>query len=290
MSSVLSMTRHILLFIAYLVLNAATAQVPRLDSLLHRLHLDSEMDTSRVKTLNTLSEYYQWINFNQSLNYAGEALEIAESLSYPQGIATACFRQAHCYWALGDGDLAIEKALRAVSIAEEKQFTTVLAETYRILAMCYRDQQEVEKAISYIRHAERLAKSEENWDLLARVYNLAGVIDHTRELYDSALIYYHKSLDLTKQYPITRFHVPQALSNIGEVYLRSDPDKGLEYFNNALISAKEVENKSAEAGIRADIGRAYIRKSNYLKAEENLQHSLILARALGLKRVVRHVY
>jgi signal transduction histidine kinase/DNA-binding response OmpR family regulator len=290
MSLIPPMTRSILALIACLVLNTTAAQVARLDSLQRQLRLNSEMDTARVKTLNALSQYYQWINFNQSLNYASDALEIAESLSYPLGIATACFRQAHCYWALGDSDLAIEKALRAVSIAEEKQFTTVQAETYRILAICYRDQQEIEKAISYIRHAERLATAEQNWDLLARVYNLAGVIDQTRELYDSALMYYQKSLDLTKQYPIARFHVPQALSNIGELYLKSDPDKGLEYFNNALIIAKEVQNKSAEAGIRADIGRAYIRKSNYSKAEENLQQSLTLARALGLRRVVRHVY
>ena len=57
-----------------------------------------------------------------------------------------------------------------------------------MMANTYRDQQEMGKAISFIRQAERLALQEKNWDLVARVYNLAGVIDYSRKLSDSALV------------------------------------------------------------------------------------------------------
>lgn len=266
------------------------AQLDVADSLQEKLRLSPEADTSRVNTLNTLSHQYQWYDFNRSLQYAEEALKIAESISFQRGIATACFRLAHCYWALGNSERAIELALRAMSIAQQERLTNVLAETYRILAMSYRDQQELGKAVSYIREAETLALKENNWDLLARVYNLAGVIDYTRGLSDSAMVYYNKALAVSDEHAITRFHISQVLSNIGETFLEKDSDKALTYFTRALASAKETRNRSAEAGIMADIGRAHLLKKNYKEAERFLQSSLKLSRELGLKRVIRHVY
>lgn len=283
------MIRHLIFFLSLFAVRAL-AQDGVVDSLERQLSLYNTRDTIRVNLANALSYQYQWLDFNRSLKYAEDALEVAEAVNFPAGIATACFRLAHCYWALGDTDRSIEKALRAVSIAEQHGLTNILAETYRILAMSYRDQQEIDKAVSYIRKAESLALSKNNWDLLARIYNLAGVIDYTRRYDDSALAYYNKSLEVTEQHPTTKHHVSQVLSNIGEIYMEHQPDKALEYFTTALASAIETRNRSAETGILADIGRAHIQKKNYTAADQYLQQSLKLSRGLGLKRVSRHVY
>src|SRR5688572_26985193 len=165
-----------------LLLDDVNGQAHIVDSLHAQLKIHKKMDSTRVNIFNALSSQFQWLDFNQSLKYADEGLRLAESIAFQPGIATACFRQAHCYWALGDSDRAIEKGLRAVNIAEKEKRIDILAETYRILAISYRDQQELGKAVSYIRQAEQLALQHKNWDLLARVYNLAGVIDCTREL------------------------------------------------------------------------------------------------------------
>ena len=127
------------------------SQVHIVDSLQAQLKHHQKKDTIHVNILNALSSQYQWLDFNTSLQYAEEALKSAEAIEFQHGIATACFRQAHCYWALGDSERAIEKALRAVTIAEKEKLINVLAETYRILAISYRDQQEVGKAVWYIR-------------------------------------------------------------------------------------------------------------------------------------------
>jgi signal transduction histidine kinase/DNA-binding response OmpR family regulator len=290
MSLAVLMIRHCIIFFSCLLVHSAAAQVQTLDSLQRQLRLHPVADTGRVIVLNALSYQYQWSDFTKSLEYADEALTIAESTLYQRGIGTACVRQAHCLWALGDSDRAIEKGLRAVTIAEQHGFTDILAETFRVLAISYRDQLEIQKAVFYVRRAEKLALQEKNWDLLARVYNLAGVIDHSRELYDSALMYYNRALAVTDEHSTSKFHVAQVLSNIGEIYLNRDPDKGLAYFTKALESAKQTLNRSAEAGIIADIGRAYCLKKNFREANLHLQRSLKLSRELGLKRVSRHVY
>ena len=277
-------------FFYVMLVSTSLAQLHTIDSLRKQLRQYSNNDTTRVNLYNSLSFQYQWISFDTSLTYANKALEIAEMLNFHRGVATANFRQAHCLWALGDSDRAIEKGLRAVRIAEENNFVDVKAESYRILAISYRDQQEIGKAVWYIRAAEAIAQQEKKWDLLARVYNLAGVIECTRNKNDSARIYFDKSLDITAKHSITKFHVSQALSNIGELYLPNDPDEALRYFDEALRSARQTQNRSAQAGIMADIGRAFIIKKRYRNANDNLKKSLTLARELGLKRVIRHAY
>ncbi|QHT66358.1 response regulator [Rhodocytophaga rosea] len=215
---------------------------------------------------------------------------LAKKLSFKKGEATANYRLSHCYWALGDGEIAIGKGLEAVKIAQQEKLTIILGETYRILAMCYRDQQQIGQAKSYIRQAEILARQSNNWDLLARVYNMAGVIEYMANNFDNALLLYHKALSVSEEHPTSKFHLSQALSNIGEYYLNRDIDRSIGYFNQALISAKENNNRSAQAGIMADLGKTYTMKSNFAEAQSWLDSSLALAQELGLKRVVRYAY
>ncbi|HEY5917781.1 MAG TPA: ATP-binding protein, partial [Chryseolinea sp.] len=102
--------------------------------------------------------------------------------------------------------------------------------------------------------------------------------------------FYNKSLLISNHHNTRRFHLSQVLSNMGEVYLAEDVDKGLAYFVRALASAKETNNRLSEAGIMGDIGRAFTQKKKYDEADRYLKQSLGMSRDLGLKRVSRYVY
>lgn len=277
-------------FVCWFCIGEVSGQTPEVDRLKNELAGHQKMDTLHVNILNELSYQFQWTDFYQSLNYADSALKRAEMLSYKKGMAIANYRLAHCYWALGDSELAIEKGLKAVDLVESESQGDIVAESYRVLAMCYRDQKEIEKARYYIKQAEILSLHNKNWDLLSRVYNLAGVIEYIVDDYDSALYLYNKALQVAKNHITSRFHFSQVLSNIGECYLYDNPDLGIDYFNRALVSAKETKNRSAEAGITADLGRAYLKKNRLTEANQYLETALALSRELGLKRVIRHVY
>lgn len=117
------MIRLYIALLSYLWVEQPTEQIDVVDSLQEKLQHYPEADSNRVNIFNALSYQYQWIDFNRSFQCAEKALQLAESISFQQGIATASFRQAHCYWALGDSERAIEKALLAVSIAEKEGLT-----------------------------------------------------------------------------------------------------------------------------------------------------------------------
>lgn len=262
------------------------------DSLLARLNKHHKEDTIKVNLLNELSYQYRWIDFFKSQQYAEQALVIAKRLHYNKGIATADNRIGHCYWALGDNDLTIEKGIETVTIAERENFKSILAEGFLILARGYMDQRETKKAEVYILKSEKIAQQIKDWDLLSRVYNLAGVVKFLEKDKDTALILYNKALAIVEEHSTSKAQLSQITSNIGECYSDTNPDLAFTYFKSALLIATspKARNKSAEAGITNIMGHAFIKRRNYKEAEYYLQKSLRLSRELGLKRSIRYAY
>jgi AraC-like DNA-binding protein len=278
-----------LLITFLLVIQFVVAQ-SRLDSLQALIDTHTAEDTTRVNILNELSNQHQWIDFFASLSFAEQALKLSEKLSYEKGIATAYYRIGHCYWALGDVELAIEKGLEAASLAEKEKLVAVLGESYQILTRAYMDQREVTKATYYNKKAEAIALQTNNWDFLSRVYNLTGVIQFIKSNEDSALLFYTKALKIMNEHPGPKLHLPQVTSNIGECYFKKDLDKAFKYFYQALEIAKATKNRSTEAGTSSIVGNALIKVGKYKEAEKYLTQSLRLSRKLGLRRVIRHAY
>lgn len=263
-----------------------------LTDLRRQLELHTANDTAKVNILNELSYQYQWIDFNLSMDYASQALKTAEQLSFNKGVAMASVRMAHCYWALGNGELSIEKALIAETIAEQGKFPDILGESFRILATNYRDQQEPEKAETYIKQAEKLSLRTKNWDLLSRVYNTLATIAQNKNPSDTSFLLstYRKSLQIAEDHHTSRFHICQALSNMASVLGQSNADLEIAYLTKALQMARETSNRAAEAGIMADLGGAFGSKKRYTEATAYLLESLKLSRELGLKRITTYAY
>ncbi len=268
----------------------AQGQDQSVDSLSAFLRHYQHEDTIKVNVLNELSNRYQWSNFYYSQQCAEQSLKLAEQLQFKKGIATAKYLMGHCFWALGDNDIAIAMGLEAVSIAEKENWPSILNESYQVLARSYMDQTASDKATMYINRAEKIAVQTKNWDQLSRTYNLAGVIQFVGARFDTALFLYQKALSIAEEHRTPRVHLARIISNIGECQLRKDQSLGFQYFDRALAVAAETKNKAAEAGICAIMGNALIKQGNYAKAEVYLLRALRLSRELGLKRVTRHVF
>ena len=268
------------------------AQPEDVKSLKTKLSRITKDDTTKVNTLNDLSYQYQWMDFDSSMQFADQALSLAHKINFKRGIAMANFRKSHCYWALAAVDLSIEKALLAVKLSQEGGFKDIMAESYRMLAFSYRDQQEVAKAEHYVAMAEEICQETKNWDLLVRIYNLRGILARNKLYTDTttALIYYHKAIELHKKYKTEPFHMCGVLGNIGDVYLDINHNKAMMYYREGLAIANESRNRAVQAGIRSGIGRVLIAQKKYREAEQVLNESLVIARQLGFKRMIMTLY
>lgn len=269
------------------------SQTSARDSLQQALHQHVQDDTARVNILNALSNECKWIDFPESQRYAEQALKISRALHFEKGTAVADYRMAHCYWALGDNDLAIERGLEAVEIAERNHFESALGESYTILARAYIDQAGFDKAKAYLAPAEKIAVETRNGDLLSRVYNLSGVLLLVEGRNDSALRLYAKTLDVIRKHPSSRSLLSVIKLNIGECYLGlQKPDLALESFKEALSISKveATRNTYAEAIATSKIGLVLVSKNNLSEAERYLVEGLRLSRLSGSKRTLRYPY
>lgn len=249
----------------------------------------SHSDTDEINSLIRLSRKAQWMNPDESLRYAEQALVKSMQLNYPKGIAEAYNLKAFCFWTFGDNDLAIGAALESISLSEKEKLPGLQAESHYIMARGYMDLRERKRARESIQIAETLAQGKD-WELLCSIYNLLGVILFIDNKTDSALHYYQKAFDLGKEHGIDPINFPRIISNIGECYAVENPALAFRHFNDALALAKETGNTIAEASITDIIGHAYLRLNDLKNAEGNLQHALQLAQKLGLRRVIRHAY
>ena len=250
----------------------------------------SNSDTITVNQLIARSKKTQWIDSYQSLNYADQALALAQNINYKKGVTTAHNLQGFCFWTFGDNDLAIQSAMAALEIAQKENIPTTQAESYYILARGYMDVRENIKAREAIRKAEALAQDGKNWELLSSIYNLKGVILFIDNKMDSALALYNKAFETGRNHHVDSINFPRIISNIGECYSVENPELAFRYFNQALSLAKETNNKIAEASITDIIGHAWLRKKDLKNAEAHLNAALQLAQRLGLRRVIRHAY
>lgn len=251
-------------------------------------HINS-VDTTQILELLKASKQLQWQDSYQCLAYADQALELSRQLDFKKGIALANNLKGFCFWSFGDNDLAITAAMEALEIGNAKHDAFIQAESYYILARGYMDLSENIKANESIAKAENIARQRNNWEQLCSIYNLRGVIKFIEKQKDSALFYYTKAYDLGKSHGVNPINFPRIISNIGECY-EENPTIAFSYFNQALVLAKETNNKISEASITGIIGQTYLKLNDLQRAETHLQVALQLARKLGLRRVMRHAY
>lgn len=251
---------------------------------------DLPADATQVEQLLELSKKDQWIDPYRSLDYADQALEMAQKIDYEKGIAEAHNLKGFSYWTFGDNELAIQSSLEALQIALSNNYPAIQAESYYIMARGYMDLRENKKAHEFIVKAESLATGESDWEQLLSIYNLKGVILFTQNKLDSALYFYNRAYEIGKTKPVDPVNLARIISNIGECYENENPALAFRYYNQALESARSTGNKIAEASITSIIGHAYLRGKDLKNAETNLSIALGLANELGLRRVMRHAY
>jgi tetratricopeptide (TPR) repeat protein len=132
------MKRLAILIILITVSTITFCQIPSvlypktIDSLQHKLKFAE--GTERVDVLNNLSLYMAPRYFDSSLNYAGQALQLAEKLKYKKGKGIATFNIGNCYFFRMDVKNALTNYFEASRILEDMGPSQELGNLYCQLA------------------------------------------------------------------------------------------------------------------------------------------------------------
>jgi tetratricopeptide (TPR) repeat protein len=197
------------------------AQQPDLDSLLKTEEQYVKEDTIRVKLLNDIAFFQQYVDPAKGLPYAEKAIALATKIKDDPGLARA----------------------------------------YYVMGVDYLRMDQVSKTLEYLQKAAKMYESQKRQVDLARVYNTIGAayLPHN-EHYQDALIYIDKAITIFKAQGDKQY-LPHSILNKALLYKRMDSvGPAIRHFNEVLGLFRQYmpANKQLEARIYSGLGDAYI--------------------------------
>ncbi len=183
---------------------------------------------------------------------------------------------------IGDYDISLKNYYEALKVAEEKSFLNdeVLA-LIGISRNFYRLKQSG-MANQFIGKAMQLAEANRFIADVARAYNQKGLILKFEKKYDSAVLYFEKSLAIRKS-TNDKKGAASTLANIGETLEAKGKLKdALRYLQESIQLKEEILHQSGMAWGYYDLGSVYTKLGNYSEAN----HYLTLAEKTA--RLTRH--
>lgn len=238
-----------------LIAGASAAQAQSLaDSLIASLPAAPD-DTSRLKLLGDIAWEFYGKDRDRALQYAGEALSLAQRMDDPARLAQACSDLAAMYGSFGGSEEALAYYQQALEIRDRLGLEEKAAGTRSNLAALYFRLGKVQQAIDMQLQALRVFEARGMAVPLAQAYgNLAN---YYGEILDGAASrrYAAKAYDLADSLGSVRMKAA-ALAAIAKSY---EPEKRYRDMISALKSCIALYE---EAGMQADLASLYASLGN----------------------------
>jgi tetratricopeptide (TPR) repeat protein len=205
--------------------------------------LPSLPDTARVNALIKVAREYEKTDSAKSLQFSREALLLAQSLNYHEGVANAIRFQAVAHYFANDHKRFLELTEQSANYAAEHQLWQIVSSDYESMAGLY------------------------------------GTVFSNQTL---AQQYYLKSYDIYEKYnPTGSIYIP--LLGIGTIYKRQNQyDKSLEYINRAMPLIESAKDKRNMAVALENLAEVYLNKKDLLQAKTNYQKSFDIFKELNI--------
>lgn len=215
-----------------------------LDSALMFAKLSADSNQIIRAYLNFSSLHHYESNYEQSLSFLYEALDIIDKTGNNELRITAQLNLANLYFTRGDEEKALENFLKTAGYCEQSSGK--------------------QKQLSYC-------------------YQRIGYIYLNRDNPELAEKYGLKSLENSKNAPINGSLVA-TYSLIGKsLSKQNDPDQALRYCNSALELAMDLELPKLIADCYYDLGQVFLQNKKYAESVEYLEKSLDIHKELNNK-------
>lgn len=242
----------------------------------------------KVDTLNQISNAFINKSADQCIQYADQALKLAQQLQYPKGEAYALNYIAIGSIILGNPEKGRECFEKALEIFEKSGEKKGIASTLNNLGSFYKRLSDYEKALEfYLKSLEMEKKIGRKLGIAITLDNIGNVYEGL-DNYDKSLEYYLKALNLKEELG-DETRIAASMYSIGLLYLDLDKtDKALEYIKKAIKIFAKQGNKQGYSDSLIVMGIAYNDLKNYDSALEYFQKARGMAEELRDKRGIAY--
>ncbi len=219
------------------------------DSLLLELAHPKD-DTSKIRTLFALSNFYAINDSGTATGYANEGRRLSEQHNWKKGVGLYYLSIARIYFNVSDFSLCMLNARKAFAILNNTDEKKNTGAALSFIANSYNGTGFYTKAIEYNLAALKIFESIDATYNIGICYANTGVNYYYLLQYDKAIEYYNKALAIDKKGG-DKFKIGSDLDNIAIVYL----DKGI--YDSADVYDKEGVKMFEEANNQPGLGRIY---------------------------------
>ncbi len=272
------------------MLPGLNAQNGKIDSLQNLLDHHSQVDTVRVNLLNEIASSSRHSEPEKSLNYAEEALKLANKINYKKGIADAFNFIGLVYTDQDNYASALEYYHKSLKLAEEIGYKKQVAWSLNNIGLVYWKKGNYPLALDYYQKSLKIFEEIGHKKGIAICLNNIGLIYNYQGNYPQALDYYQKSLKISEEMG-NKIGIARTFNNIGLIYNRQgNYPLALEYYQKALKIFEEIGHKYGIANSSSNIGIIYNRQGNYPLALEYYQKSLKIFKEIGINLGVSRIH
>lgn len=277
-----------LLIVLIFVANYAFAQNSHTIDSLQKVLKTKVSDQEKVNTYNLIAS--QYIDSSQVAHYTLQAIRLAESINYDQGIADA-------WYIAGFARLKRAKTLgtftffeKSLKIAQKANYPKGIAKAYNGLGILHGFERHWEKALKFHDQSLKIRRQIGDEKGMAASYNNIGIIYMRQNNDTKALEFYKKSL----QSEITignKKGIGDTYSNLGNIYQRQGNYlKALDLYTKAIKIQQALQDKPTLMNSYNNLGTVYSDQGDFLKSVEFLQKAISIAGQLGLERTLGTLY
>ena len=240
----------------------------KIDSLKFEL-IRMDIDTNKVIALMNIAKYYYENDYQQSIMYSHEALNLSEKLDYCVGIIESNYHLTKIY-RTSNVDLAQEFLTNAFNAAKNTNNSLWMGNLYNIFGVIKQILNEDIKAIEYLNKGLDYYK-ECNYTIgIAAAYHNIGFSYYAIEEYQKALEYTFKAEEINEKTSHNYF-LAKNNTQIGDIYLSLDSLKlALKHYN----IAGDIINVNNFESIKSNY---FIKKANWQLKIHQYDSALIYA-------------
>jgi signal transduction histidine kinase/predicted negative regulator of RcsB-dependent stress response len=250
------------------------------------IYIESLDDSiEKVDLLNEHSKALRAIDFEAALEASKKAEEIAERISYFNGLALSYWHSGISCRLLSKYDLAFQYFDSAHKIYEREKNAAGQAKILNSIGNIYSNLGNHKSAFQYLNQSLKILEdnNEPEPELEANILSNIGVMYQETGDYSSSLEYYLRCI---QTYTNNDIEIPETiLNNIGAVYENlNDYLTALEYYFQSLDLAEKKNNKFDKGYALVNIALVYGDLQQYDEALKYLTESLSVLQEIGHKQ------
>ncbi|WP_034041712.1 tetratricopeptide repeat protein [Wocania ichthyoenteri] len=257
--------------------NPSDSQI-ELDSLLTILPYSRGKD--KIPLLNRVAEIYWSINSNKTIEYANEALQLAQEFNDKNQEGLALINLCQGYLFNDFYDKALQLGLQSLEIRKGIENDYDLAFTLRTLGWLYYDIGYFDKALEY--HTETLKIHEKIGDKqrIAYSYNSIGLIHEHKGDCNLALSFFKKSLELKKAFN-NKDRIAETMKNMGVCYRKiNELDSAKTFLESSLEITNQIKDDQNKVHILNELSIVNLKLGNFDKCYLLLKESRLIMEGL----------